>query len=104
MVEPIREALAPLSNRISLALIYGSVAKGTASASSDVDLLVVADDMTLERLYTSLEPAESSLDRKINPTLYTKDEFEKRRCAGNEFLRRILAGEHLVLIGDENTE
>lgn len=102
MVEPIREALAPLAERITLALIYGSVAKGTATAMSDIDLLVVADDLTLEALYSALAPVESSLDRKISPTLYTTKEFDIRRAAGNPFLTRVLEGEHLILIGSED--
>lgn len=99
VVEPIRQALQPLAEGIKLALIYGSVPKGTDTASSDIDLLVVADDMTLEALYAALAPVEGSLDRTISPTLYTSDEFENRRANGNPFLRRVLAGEHLILIG-----
>jgi predicted nucleotidyltransferase len=102
MVEPIRQALAPLAEGITLALIYGSVAKGTDTAASDIDLLVVADDLTLEALYSALAPVEASLDRKISPTLYTTAEFDSRRAAGNPFLTRVLEGEHLVLIGSED--
>ena len=83
-------------------LVYGSVAKGTDTASSDIDLLVVADDMTLEEVYSTLAEVESSLDRKISPTMYTKKEFVDRRAAGNPFLSRVLEGEHLVLIGSES--
>jgi len=98
---PVREALAALAGRIDLAVLYGSVVRGTDTAASDIDLLVVADGMTLEELYSALAPAEESLDRTINPTLYTPEEFEKRRAAGNPFLSRVLAGEHLVLMGSE---
>jgi predicted nucleotidyltransferase len=99
MVEPIRRALAPLAKEIERAVIYGSVVKGTDTASSDIDLLVVADDLTLEALYSALAPVEASLDRKISPTLYTVREYHDRRAAGHSFLTRVLAGEHLVLIG-----
>jgi len=102
MVAPIRQALEPLADRVELALIYGSVMKGTDTASSDIDLLLVADDITLETLYSTLAPVEVRLDRKISPTLYTKTEFETRRAAGNAFLNRVFEGEHLVLIGSEN--
>lgn len=102
LVEPIREALAPLTEKIERALIYGSVAKGTDTASSDIDLLVVADDMTLEALYTALAPVEATLGRKVNPTLYTRKEYDDRRAASNPFLIRVLEGEHLVLVGSED--
>ena len=102
MVEPIRQALDPLADRIELAMIYGSVVHGTDTAASDIDLLVTADGVMLEELYTALAPVETNLDRKISPTLYTVQEFNARRSAGNTFLNRVLAGEHLVLIGRED--
>ena len=46
------------------AALYGSVAKQTDTATSDVDLLVVSDELTLEELYASLAPAEKSLGRR----------------------------------------
>ena len=99
LAEPLRNALKPLEDRITLALVYGSVARGTATADSDVDLLVVADDLTLEELYSVLAPAEATLMRQINPTLYTETEFAARKAAGTAFVSRILAGDHLVIVG-----
>lgn len=99
MVEPLRQALAPLANSISLALVYGSVAKGTDTSDSDIDLMIVADEMTLEELYAVLAPVEVSLARRISPALYTRQEFDDRRAAGNPFLTRVLEGKHHVLLG-----
>lgn len=98
--EPIRNALKPFEDRIAFAAIYGSVAKRSDRAASDIDLLVVSDAMTLEQLFTALVIVEEDLSRKINPTLYTADEFKRRKEAGDGFLARVLAGEHVVLIGD----
>ena len=100
MVDPLRQALDPLGEEITLALVYGSIAKGSDTASSDIDLLVVADDLTLESLYAVLTTVEPTLGRKINPTLYTPQELAERKSAGNAFVTRVLAGEHLVLIGN----
>lgn len=104
LVEPIRQALVPFADRIVLAMLYGSVVQGTDTADSDIDLLVAADDMMLEDFYTVLAPVESSFDRKISPMLYTVSEFNARRSAKSSFLMRVLAGEHLVLIGEEDGE
>ncbi len=102
MVEPIRQALAPLAQQIERALIYGSVVNGTDTASSDIDLLIIADDLTLEALYSALAPVEAILGRNISPTLYTRQEYDDRRAAGNPFLTRVLEGEHRVLMGSAN--
>ena len=101
LAEPIRQALNPFADRIQLATIYGSVARGMDTAASDVDLLVVADNLMLEELYAALAPIEVRLGRKINPTLYVAQEFNARRSAGNPFLSRVFAGENLILIGEE---
>jgi predicted nucleotidyltransferase len=102
LVEPIRQALDQLADRITLALLYGSVVKGTDTAASDIDLLIVADDVTLEDIYAVLAPVEADLGRRISPTLYTSQEFEERKASSSAFLTRVLSGEHLVLIGGED--
>lgn len=95
----IKEALEPMLERIELALIYGSVAKRSDTAKSDVDLLVVADGITLEDLFKHIESAEKRLDRAISPTLYTTTEFYRRRETDNAFLTRVLEGPTDILIG-----
>lgn len=95
-------SLAPISGRIELALIYGSVARGTDRANSDVDVLVVSDRITLEELFRRLARAERRLQRKVNPTLYTSEEFRRRRAQHNPFLEKVLKGHHVVLIGSED--
>lgn len=102
MADPIREALEPLVPEIALALVYGSVAKGTDTAASDVDLLVVSDQVMLEDIYSALAPVETKLHRRFSPTLYTTKEFRERKAAGSAFLTRVLADEHLVLVGPED--
>jgi predicted nucleotidyltransferase len=99
IAEPLREALKPLSDRIALALVYGSVAKGDDRGASDIDLLVVARDVTLGQLFSLLAPAEKALGRRISPTLYTPDEFRRRRHTRNAFLENVMRGKTLPLIG-----
>jgi predicted nucleotidyltransferase len=102
LIDPLRSALRPLAKRIDRALVYGSVAKGIVHAGSDIDLLVVADALTLEELFAKLAPAEKRLGRSIHPTLYTVEEFARRKAGGNSFLRKVLSGEHIDLIGSDN--
>ena len=95
--EPLRSALAPLADHLHAAWLYGSIAKGSDRARSDIDVLIVADDLTLEKVYAALAPAEKKLGRTVSPTLYTVKEFERRRAAGNPFLTKVLAGELIPL-------
>lgn len=98
----ISEALEAINDQIELALIYGSVAKRTDHASSDIDLMLVSDTLTLEEVFEALGPAEVKLSRTINPTLYRQEEFEKRRANGNPFLKKVLEGHYLLLKGSIN--
>lgn len=97
--EPVRAALEPLANKISLALIYGSVAKRSDTAASDIDLLLVSDELTLEEIYAALAPVEKLLDRSVNPTLFTSREFGHRRKTRNSFVTRVLKSPYIVLEG-----
>ncbi len=101
LVEPLQAALEALQDRIELAVLYGSVAKRADHAGSDVDLLIVSDHLTLEECYAALSPVENRLLRKINPTLYTRAEFERRRKSGNGFVARVFQSEHVELIGSK---
>jgi len=102
LVDPLREALQPLAKQIRLALVYGSIAKGTDTARSDIDLMIITDDLPMERIFAALAPVEKLLGRPINPTLLTPKEFLDRRRSGQAFLTKVLAGDHIVLLGSED--
>ena len=98
--DPIRIALRPLAKKVDVAFIYGSVARGEERADSDVDLLVVSDELTLEDLIKRLLPVERSLGRTINPNLYTTAEYAKRDR--NTFLKKVTAAKKIMLIGSDD--
>ena len=79
VVEPSALALAPLADRIHLAFVFGSVAKARERAGSDIDLLVVSDDLAYADVYAALETAEKSLARTINPTVFTRAEWKRKQ-------------------------
>ena len=97
--EPLRTVVASLPGEVTLAIIYGSVAKRTDTSASDIDLLIVSDDLKLEDVYSALAPAEKLLDRRVSPTLYTSEEFALRRDQENPFLMRVLHGAKIILTG-----
>ena len=101
--EPLlREALRPLSDKIELAIIYGSVAKGTDTSSSDIDLLIVSDVVGLSAVLECCFEAENQLGRQINPNCYTSAEFRRRQQTHDSFVQRILAQSIITLYGDLN--
>ena len=51
VAEQVQAALASVETHVSFALIYGSVANQSDTANSDIDLLVVSDELPLESLY-----------------------------------------------------
>lgn len=99
--EVLRSALTPLEERISSAIVYGSVARAEDTAESDIDLMVIGD-VTLDDLLTQLEGAERILGRPINPTVYSAKEFRTKLQRGNHFLKSVVRGKNVFLIGDED--
>jgi predicted nucleotidyltransferase len=99
LADPLRGVLVPFRRRIRFAIVYGSIAKGTERAGSDIDVLIVGDDIALEDLLEAFEPVERQVGRRIHPTLYTSRDYERRRREGNSFLTSVLAGDHIALIG-----
>jgi predicted nucleotidyltransferase len=96
----LRDALLPLSPSLRAAWIYGSYAKQTDTAQSDIDVMLIGSKLTLVRVLDVLTPLEAQLSRKINPTLYTPGEFSKRRGEPDSFVNRVLAQPIVPLIGD----
>lgn len=100
-VEPmLRKALEPLKPELELAFIYGSVAKGTDTSKSDIDVMLVGKDLALSKVLERVLPLEPQLGRKINPTCFTPAEFKRRRTQPDSFVNRVLARPKIPLIGD----
>lgn len=102
LVDVLREALAPLAAQIGAAFVYGSVAKGQDTAKSDIDLMVVSDSLSYADLFTGLEEATIRLGRTVNPTVYSRQELNKRVRADNAFVKRVLTQPKLWVIGEEH--
>jgi predicted nucleotidyltransferase len=102
VAEPLREALHSLASDISAAFVYGSIAKRRDTAQSDIDLMIVSDKLTYADIFAALEPFALAVNRKVNPTIYTRLELSKRIRAGNAFVRRVLEQPKVWVIGTEH--
>jgi predicted nucleotidyltransferase len=99
--EALRAALASLADRVRVAFIYGSFARGEEKAGSDIDILLVGD-LSLREASTVLGPAGRELGREFNPAVYPPDEFKTKVAEGHPFLTELLKGEKIYLVGDEH--
>ena len=99
---PLQAALAPLADRIAAAFVYGSVAKGSDRAASDIDLMVIADDLDYATLTAALAAAEETLARPVSPNLMTRAEWRRKRAEADSFAARIAAQSKVFVIGAED--
>lgn len=92
VVGEMMRVLSPLAHQIYFAVLYGSAAKQSDRATSDIDVLIVTDELTLEQVFAATERAEKHLARTVSPTLYAAAEFHRRRKAKHPFLTKVLGG------------
>lgn len=102
LADVLRASLGPISSRTKAAFVYGSIAKGQDSAGSDIDLMIISDDLAYPDLFKVLEGASRRLGRPVNPTIYSVSELEKRVRERNSFTVRVLKQPKIWLIGGEN--
>jgi predicted nucleotidyltransferase len=97
----LQAALHPLSKRIVVAFVYGSVAREEETTQSDIDLMVVGK-ATLDEVLSRLSPVEKGIGRPINPTVYSIAEFKSKIASGNHFLNAVVKGQKVFLVGDHD--
>lgn len=100
VADVLRAALTPLNARIRTAFVFGSLAKGEPRAESDIDLMVIGD-VTLRELVSALAEAQRRLGREVNPTVYSPREFAEKAAKAQPFVRSVIQGPKLFVIGDE---
>ncbi|WP_260957482.1 nucleotidyltransferase domain-containing protein [Pseudomonas citri] len=104
IAEPLRLALKPFAGQLCWAFIYGSVAKGQANASSDIDLMLIGEDLHYSEVMERLLPLEEQLGRPLNPTLYTPRDWAEKFAAGNSFVVRVAQQDKINLLGEDPLE
>jgi DNA-binding transcriptional ArsR family regulator len=97
LVDVLHAALAPLASKIKVAAVYGSIATGTETSGSDIDLLIIGSVKMID-LSPLLEKATGKLRRQINPTLYTPEEFSQK-ARSSHFVQSVLGKPLLFVIG-----
>ncbi len=102
VADHLRAALAPLAKRMCAAFIYGSVAKGSDTASSDIDVMIVSDDLSFPDVIQALSKAEHEIGRPVNPAVYAQDEWRRKIAADGGFLGRVMEQSRIYLVGSDD--
>jgi predicted nucleotidyltransferase len=87
------------ASQIKYALIYGSIAKNTEDAKSDIDLLVIGG-VDEGALLKSISRAQREIGREINYILWTEKEFQEKINQKVPLLKSILGTPIILIIGD----
>ena len=100
--EPLQRSLEPLKEQIDVAFVYGSIARGTDTARSDIDLMLIGEGLDYIGVHETIQNAETKLQRKINPNLTTLNEWRKKLNEENPFISNINKQAKLFVFGSED--
>ena len=99
LLDPLKMALTQYRNKIDVAFVYGSVAKGEDTAKSDIDLMIIGDDLGYSEVFGTLQNAEKILHRPSNPNLLAKNDWTRKLADKSSFVTRINQQPKLFVIG-----
>lgn len=99
LADEIKQALISLDDKIEVAFIYGSISKGLDTAASDVDLMLVGHALIYGDIIELLLPVEDTLQRAINPTIYSKADFVTKYKEDNSFIMRVMEQPKIMIKG-----
>lgn len=101
LVDIIANVLIPFAEQIEVAVIFGSVGRGTENEGSDVDLLIIGE-VSFTCIVTALYPVQEVIGREINPKIYNKKEWKNLVREKEPFAQEILNNPKLFIIGGLN--
>jgi len=102
VADHLRDALAPLAKQIDAAFIYGSVAKQADTAGSDIDVMIVSDELSFPDVMQTLTKAEGTIGRSINPSVLGLDEWRRKSTEAGGFVQRVMQQPRIYLIGSDH--
>jgi predicted nucleotidyltransferase len=94
-------ALMPVADRITVAFVFGSVARSSDTATSDVDVIIIGR-VDFGEAVNLLYEAQATLQREINPKIFANDEWQAKLTAKSSFILDVLSKPKLFLIGAQS--
>lgn len=101
LTEPLKESLEPIAKTIDTAFIYGSFAKGTDTAASDIDLMVIGHNLDYAGVFSAVLDAETKLGRKVSPNLLSRKAWIKKSNDPGSFVSKVKKLPKIFVIGSE---
>ena len=89
------------SQEITIAFVFGSIARQEEMAGSDIDLVVIGH-LGLREITALLSGVTDKVDREINPHVFTVKELKKRIARKEHFITQVLDEPKIFIIGNEN--
>lgn len=102
VTEPLKKSFERYASGIRSAFVFGSVAKGSDTADSDVDVLVIGDDLNYSDLYTAAQEAELTLKRPVHPLFMTPQDWQRHVSDEGSVMNKISQSPKLFFIGSES--
>lgn len=99
---PLQSALAPYIDSISSAFIYGSIASGTDNASSDIDVIIIGEELRYTDILSAMQSVEAEVKRTVSVRILTCNEWKSKVEGHNPFTTRVLDQPKIFLKGSEN--
>ncbi len=101
LTDVLKKALEPLTDQIEWAFVFGSIASGKDSATSDIDLMLIGE-ISFAEAVAALHPVQASLQREINPRVYHPDEWQHLVDQNDAFVSEVLAKPRLEIMEKRN--
>ena len=101
VVELIKNALKSVEKDITKAFIFGSFASGDYGYESDVDLFMVTG-LTGLKVAGLIGDLQNEIGRAINVSQFRPEEFDRRKQNNDHFLRQVLKGPKIYIIGQSD--
>ncbi|KTD53882.1 nucleotidyltransferase domain-containing protein [Legionella quateirensis] len=101
LVDVLFDFLTPLAEKIEVAFVFGSVAKGTENLGSDIDVLIIGE-VDFTEAVAALYAAQASLGREINPKIYSREQWKASLQKQDLFIQEVLNNPKLFIMGAEH--
>ena len=101
VADVIRHMFEPHAEKIVAAFIFGSVARGTDTARSDIDLMIFGE-LDYDTVYEVTDAAGLELGRQVSPVLMSSEDWRREVAMREPFVSRVRASPKLFLFGSDD--